>query len=217
MVAVKSLVASVLFALLLAPAALADTYALRIDPEDQAWAAQALLRPGDFGHGWRGGSVPSEKPVGISCPDFDPKASDLVVTGQGSASFENARAGVEVHVDSQVFESATAVKTDFARMIQPPLTACLAYRLEKNTQIAEATAQPLRFPRIGSATAAYRVLTTVRSQGKRYKYVRDYVFFSNGRLEFSLIVVAPARYKENLAPFEAEIARLLVKRGSKTE
>ena len=119
MVAFQSFVASVLFCLLLAPAALADTYALRIDPEDQAWAAQALLRPGDFGHGWRGGSVPAEKPVGISCPNFDPKASDLVVTGQGSAMFENQRAGVEVHVDSQVLESAAAVKTDFARTIQP--------------------------------------------------------------------------------------------------
>ena len=33
---------------------------------------------------------------GTGCPDFDPKVSDLVVTGHANASFANQRAGVQV-------------------------------------------------------------------------------------------------------------------------
>ena len=44
--------------------------------------------------------------------------------------------------------------------------------------------------------------------------ISDFVFFGNGRLEYSLNVQAPARYRPQLVPFEADMARMLVKRGA---
>ena len=154
MVAIKSLVASTLLALLLAPAAAlaepADSPALKPDAGDQAWAQQALLKPGDFGVGWQGGIVKSSKPAGPACPGFDPKESDLVVTGHANASFGNKRAGVQVSLDSQVLETVEGVHTDFARTIQPPLAGCLAYQLKQDPSITGVAVEPLDFPKVGT-------------------------------------------------------------------
>ncbi len=190
---------------------------MKIDAGDQAWAAQTLLKTGDFGLGWRGGPTRSTRPVGPSCPGFDPKASDLVVTGHANASFENPRAGVQVAVDSQVLETSEAVRTDFARTIRPPLPGCLAYQLRLGPDIAAVTVVRLDFPKIGSVSAAYRATITVRAKGRTAKVLSDFVFFGSGRLEYSLNVVAPARYRPQLVPFEADMARMLLRRGARPE
>ena len=79
-----------------------------------------------------------------------------MITGHANASFENARAGVHVSLDTQVLESAAAVQTDFARTMQPQLPGCLAYQLKQEREHRGVTVEPLDFPKIGSVTAAYR-------------------------------------------------------------
>ncbi len=206
-----------LLALLLVPAAMADSPTLRIDAGDQTWAMQTLLKSGDFGLGWRGGMTRSTKPAGPSCPGFDPKASDLVVTGHANARFQNPRAGVQVSLETQVLESVDAVRTDFARTIQPALPGCLAYQLERDPSITAVTVEPLDFPKLGSVTAAYRATITVRVKGRTAKVLSDFVFFGNGRLEYSLRVDASARYSPQLVPFEADMVRMLLRRGARPE
>jgi hypothetical protein len=216
-VAIKSLVASALLALALGPVAVADSPTLKLDPGDQAWAAQALLRASDFGLGWRGGMTKPGKPKGVSCPGFDPKASDLIVSGHANATFLNERAGVQVSVDTEVLDSPESVAKDFARTIQPELEDCLAHQLKRGPGIAGVTVERLDFPMVGANTAAYRATITVRLNGRTAKVLSDYVFFSNGRLEYSLNVQASARYRPQLVPFEADIARMLLKRGARGE
>jgi hypothetical protein len=199
------------------PAVLADTYTLKLDSSDQHWADQALLTSRDLGIGWRGGTTTPEKPAGVSCPGFDPKASDLVVTGYASANLDNANAGVHVSQDLLVLSNTGAVQKDFSRTIQPPLASCLEYQLGRSPQVSAVKVEPLAFPKIGGVTAAYRATITARLKGGTAKFFRDFVFFSNGRLELSLTVDAPARYRQQLVPFEADMARILVKRGARTE
>lgn len=218
MAAIKSLVASALLAFLLAPAALADDPAVRVNADDQAWAAQTLLRSSDFRLGWQGGATRPAKPTGFACPGFEPKASDLVVTGYASVSFDNPRIGVQISVDSQVLEHADAVQTDFARTIQPPLLGCLAYQLKRQPNIVAVAVEKLDFPKIGTITAAYRATITLRSKGRTAKVLSDFVFFANGRLEYSMRVdAASVRYRPQLVPFEVDLARMIVKRGTRPE
>jgi hypothetical protein len=217
-VATKSLVASTLVALVLATPGLADDPTVRINDADQTLAARSLLRSSDFGIGWRGGPTTPTKLTGPSCPGFNPKVSDLVVTGHANASFKNPRAGVQISLDTQVLESAEAVRTDFARTVQPPLADCLEYQFKQGpSNFASVTVDPLDFPRIGSATAAYRATILVRTDGRTARVLSDFVFFGHGRMEYSLNVVAPARYRPQLVPFEADMARILVKRGARPE
>ena len=222
MVAIKSFVApafvSALLALLLVPAAVADSYTIKIDPADQHWASGALLSSRDFGLGWRGGGTKPTKPTGISCPGFDPKASDLVVTGYSSASFDNVHAGVHVSQDLLVLSNADSVVKDFSRTVQPALARCLEYQLKRAPQVTAASVEELPFPKVGTSTAAYRATMTVKLKGGgTTKYYRDFVFFGDGRLELSLTVDAPARYRPQLVAFEADMARILIKRGARTE
>jgi hypothetical protein len=217
-VAIKSLVASTLVALLFAAVALADDPTVRISSGDQAWATRALLRLADFGIGWRGGSTTPSKITAPTCPGFQPKVSDLVVTGHATASFSNVRVGVQVSLDTQVLETADAVQTDFARTVQPALADCLEYQFEQGpSTFSGVSVARLPFPRVGTVSAAYRATILVRTNGRVAKVLSDFVFFGSGRLEYSLNVVAPYRYRPQLVPFESDIARILVKRGSRSE
>ena len=75
------------------------------------------------------------------------------------------------------------------------------------------TVEPLAFPKVGADTAAYRATITAKFKTGTTKLIRDFVFFSNGRLELSLTVDAPTPLRARLVGFEAEMARMLVRRG----
>jgi hypothetical protein len=212
-VAIKSLVASALLSLFLASSALADSPTLRIDPSDQARASRALLEQSDFGFGWHGGPIKPVKLGGSPCPSFDPKVSDLVITGHANSYFQWPRAGVQVSLDAQVLQSAGDVRTDFARTMQPGLLDCLAYQLKQGPNITAAKVEKLDFPKVGAVTAAYRGTITVKNKGRTDKVISDFIFIGDGRLEYSVNVFAPARYLDQLVLFEANMARKLVTRG----
>jgi hypothetical protein len=110
------------------------------------------------------------------------------------------------------------VRTDFARTIQPELIDCLEYQFKQGpTTFAGVSVERLDFPRVGSVSAAYRATILVREGGRTAKVLSDFVFFGYGRMEYSLNVVAPHRYLAQLVPFEADMARILVKRSSRPE
>jgi hypothetical protein len=214
-VAARILVASVLLALACTGTALADNPTMRINAADQAKAVASLVRLKDFGVGWTGGPTKPTKLTAPSCPGFNPKESDLVVTGHADASF-TYRGAVLFGQDSQVLETAAAVKTDFARSIQPKLTGCLGYQLKASGkgQVTSVTVRKLTgVPKIGTVSAFYRAELVVRANGHTMKQVRDFVFVGQGRYEFSLVIVASATAGPQLVPFEVAMAQLLVKRA----
>jgi hypothetical protein len=217
-VAAKSLVttlfAALLVSLVAAPFALADDPTVRIDPQDQVSAKRALLRATDFGPGWRGGATKATKPTGPDCPGFDPKASDLVITGHAEASFDNPRAQVQVSVDVQLLDSPESVRLDFTRTIRPKLADCLASIVRRSTNHpASVHVERLDVPTVGSVSAHYRATVALSVSGKVVKAVSDFFFVGHGRMEYSLNVAAPARFLPQLVPFELDIARLLVRRS----
>ena len=216
MVAARIFVASALLALACTGAALADNPTVKINTADQAKADASLVRLKDFGVGWTGGPKKPSKLTAPSCPGFNPKESDLVVTGHAEARFTNARGGVIFDQDSQVLESVEAVKTDFARSVTPKLSACLAYQLKSSSKgsVLSVSVRPLNLPPVGIVSAAYRATLVIKTTtGRTAKIVSDFVFFGQGRFEFSLNVVAPAIESDQLGPFETAMAQILVKRA----
>lgn len=216
MPAAKSLLASVVVVLAAASAALADEPTVRISHADQMRAEAALLRQRDFGVGWTGGPRTPSKLTAPDCPGFDPKESDLVVTGHAEARFTYARGLFTLAQDTQVLASRRAVAADFARTIGPKLAGCLAHQLKASGKgkVVSALVRRLPFPRVGDVSAAYRAVLVVRSHAGLIRIVSDHVFFGQGRIEHSLNVVAPAVEGNQLVTFEAAIAQILVKRGA---
>jgi hypothetical protein len=215
-VAAKSLLACLAFALACAAVAAADDPTVRIVRADQLKAEAALLKLKDFGVGWTGGKRTPSKLTAPKCPGFDPKESDLTVTGHAEARFTYTRGSVVFDQDNQVLESDKAVNTDFARVIQPKLKDCLAYELKQSGkgQVVSVVVRELPFPKLGTHSAAYRGTMVLRAGGGRtVTFVSDFVFIGQGRYEYSLNVVAPAVLGGELASFEQSIAQKLVKKA----
>ncbi len=211
----RALLLGATLALACAGAARADAPTVRIRQADQSKATQALLRLSDFGAGWTGGATTPSKLTALRCPGFDPKESDLVVTGHAAAHFAWPKGGVTIDEDTQVLATAADVRTDFRRTIGPKLPGCLAWELKVGGQgrVRSVRVRRLAFARIGAVSAAYRAEITVAVNGRVGRFIRDFVFFGIGRLEYSLVLDAPTFQSAQLAPFEQDIAALLVRRS----
>jgi hypothetical protein len=199
----------------LASPALADKPTVRLTKADQARAVSALLSLKDFTTGWRGGRTKTHPLTAPSCPGFDPKESDLVVSGHADAAFTYAPGEVTFNQDVQVLHSAAAVRTDFSRTIRPPLAGCLKYQLQKSKNVVQVKVARVDFPAIGSVSAAFRALLTLEEGKRKVKIYDDFVFFGVGRMEYALNVLAPVQLASQLAPFEFSMAQLLAKRSAK--
>jgi hypothetical protein len=213
-VAAKSLLAAALFGLASSSATLADAPTVRISSADEAKARGALLRPSDFGAGWSGGSIKTSMLSPPDCPGFDPKESDLVVTGHADSRYEFKAAGIELDQDVQVMSNAESVQTDFSRSISPGLAKCLTYQLGKVKTVVSVRITRLPFRPIGSVSAVYRAEIVVRTAKGEATLLSDYVFFGQGRTEYEFTVIAPASAREQLAQFELGLAQILLRRGA---
>ena len=164
MVAAKPLLAAALIGLVFtstAGAAVVDAPTVRITPADQARARAALLRRSDFGAGWLGGPIKTSPLSPPNCPGFDPKESDLVVTGHADARYTTP--GFELDQDVQVMKNAADVQTDFARSVSPKLARCLAYQLAKLKNVLAVRVVQMPFP----PTMSIPSITTWRPRSVR--------------------------------------------------
>jgi len=214
-VAAKPLLAAALIGLVstsTALAAIVDAPTVRITPADQAKARAALLRTTDFGAGWGGGPIKTSQLSPPNCPGFDPKESDLVVTGHADARYRTT--GIELDQDVQVMKDAAAVQTDFARSISPKLAKCLAYQLGKLKNVVGVRVERLPFPPTGDVSAAYRAEIDLQTPKGRGTLLSDYVFFGKGRVEYEFTVIAPVGARDQLAQFEHELAQGLLRRAA---
>ena len=210
----KALLAGVLLALSSAAVALADNPTVRITKEDQAKAEAALFKVADFGAGWKGGPKTPDKLTSPNCPGFDPKESDLTVTGHAEAQFTLPHYGIAVGQDTQVLQSADDVTSDFSRSITSKLPDCLAYQLKSGSkgQITNVAIHPLTLQSAGDHFASYRAVISININGRRSKFIRDFVFMGVGRFEFSIFVDGPMQDGTQLVPFEQALVRKLVHR-----
>jgi hypothetical protein len=216
-VAAKPLLAAALIGLVFTSTALAavvDAPTVRITPADQAKARAALLRRADFGAGWLGGPIRTIPLSPPNCPGFDPKESDLVVTGHADARYTFEQAGLELDQDVQVMTSPAAVQTDFARSVSPKLAKCLAYQLAQMKNVVAVRIERAPFPPTGSVSAVYRAVLAVQTAGGRSTWLSDYVFFGEGRVEYEFTVIAPLGARDQLAEFELGLAQSLLRRAA---
>jgi hypothetical protein len=215
-VAAKPLLAAALIGLVstsTALAAIVDAPTVRITSADQAKARTALLRREDLGAGWLGGPIKTSPLSPPDCPGFDPKESDLVVTGHADARYTNKQAGLELDQDVQVMKDEAAVLTDFSRSISPKLAKCLAYQLGRLKNVTAVRVLRLPFPPTGAVSAVYRAVIELQTPNGRGTLLSDYVFFGQGRMEYEFTVIAPVGAGDQLAQFEHVLALSLLRRA----
>jgi len=216
-VAAKPLLAAALTGLVWTSAALAalvDAPTVKLTSADQSKARAALLRPTDFGAGWLGGPIKTSPLSPPNCPGFDPKESDLVVTGHADARYTfKGVVAVELDQDVQVLRSEQDVHSDFARTISPKLAKCLSYQLGGLKNVVGVKVTRVPFPPTGAVSAVYRAEIHVHTPKGIATFLSDYVFFGAGRLEYEFTVIAPMEFRDQLAQFEVGLAQIVLRRS----
>jgi hypothetical protein len=188
---------------------------IRFNAADQAAARAAILRRSDLasGGGWKGGARKPDLSPADSCPNYNPKQSDLVLTGAAATRFS---AGTLVFdSEAQVLQSARMVRLDWQRsVLAPGLLPCLRSMAAKSSPVnaTVVSIEKLAFPHVATYTAAFRLVTDVRSSNGKLRIIVDIALVGRGHTEIMLTTSAPYDARVPVKASEIRLARILVGR-----
>jgi hypothetical protein len=188
---------------------------IRFNAVDQAAARAAVLRRVDLGSaGWVGGATKPDLSSTMRCSGYEPRQSDLVLTGAAEADFR--RTGLDVRSAAQVLKTRSMVARDWRRtVVDPRALACLrhtvAAQLRANQRLV--SFRKIAFPRLARYAAAYRSLIAVQAQGRSVLVAVDVVVVGRSRTELTLTVAVPAAARASISQAEVRLARLLLARA----
>jgi hypothetical protein len=211
------LVTTVLVAgLVLASVASADNYTIRLNSADNAAARATVLRPADLGTSasWRGGMMKPDLSY-LSCPNYDPKHSDLVVTGAAQSTFANSL--LRFDSEAELLQTAAMLRLDWQRsVLAPTALPCFRSVIRKGLGpgARNISLRRIAFPAVAPYTAAFRVLFDVTASGKSLHLFIDLVLIGRGRTEITLSTIAPLASKAAVLPAEIRLARILASRAT---
>ena len=201
-------------ALLAAAVAAADDYSYRLTAADQAAARTVVIHRSDLGTvvQWKGGFVKPDRSR-LQCPHYNPKQSDLVVTGAAEADWTGG--GVHFESSAMIFLSDEMLQLDWRRSETPALLPCLrataAGSFGKTGRLV--SMQRTAFPAVSTFTDAIRTLVDVTASGKTVRVMIDTVVVGRGRTEIGLVTVAPYVARVPVEAAEARLAVLLARRA----
>jgi hypothetical protein len=209
--------ATALVALAFAGAAAADKEKVQLTAADQAKAKATVLRLADLGgpkSGWSGGLAKVSTTTSLECNGYNPKQSDLVVTGRAESSF--AHVGLQFNSEVELLKTVRMVKLDWRRSVdQPALVNCLEHVLSKNLSAGErfASFRRLTFPKVGDESAMFRGIVDVKAGAQAVKVMVDVAVIGVGRSEITLITTAPYAAVKDVARAEVHLAQVLASRA----
>jgi hypothetical protein len=197
----------------------ADKEQIHLTAADQASARGTVLKKADLGTfgKWTGGTLKPDLSSAPLCASFDPKQSDLVLTGVAETKFKQP--GIEFDSEAQVLRAAQMVKLDWQRTVTAPgLLPCLRSVLAKNAGAAGkiVSVRRMAFPHLSQYTAAIRVLLDVKTGTSTvpvHAFV-DIVFVGHGRTEITLTTTALVVNDQVTRAAEARLALIMAARAA---
>lgn len=205
-------------ALAAAGTAFADKEKVQLTAADQAAAKATVLRLADLGgsgKGWSGGAKTPSPNSSLVCTNFDPKQSDLVLTGDAESAYQHT--GLEFDSEVQLLKTKAMVKLDWQREVeQPALMPCLKQEIEKSLPAGErfVSFRRIAFPKVGDESAAFRGVLAVKAGGSTVKVMIDFALVGVDRSEITLITTAPYSAATVVAPAEQRLAQVLAGRAA---
>jgi hypothetical protein len=170
-----------------------DKPRVKFNAADQAAARVVALRRADLDSpsSWKGGMRKPDLSE-VECPNYNPKDSDLVLTGAASSHFTSSSPlGDLVTADSEVhvLQTAHMVLLDWRRsVLAPELIPCVRQHLEKEIgstgKLISLSRVP--FPQIARYAAAFRAVVNARVQGLTVRVTLESVLVGRSRTEITL-------------------------------
>lgn len=188
---------------------------VRLNSADQAAARASVIRKADLGSSaWAGGAVKPNLAATPACPGYNPKQSDLVLTGAASSQF--SRSGVNLRSDAQVLRTRSMVAADWRRtVVSKGTVACLRRMLAAGLPPDESLVSfgQTSFAPLARYSTRFRGILAVYAQGRRALALMDIVLIGRSRTELTLTVIGPAAAKQSLSAAEVRLARVLLVRA----
>jgi hypothetical protein len=147
---------------------------------------------------------------------FQPKQSDLLVTGAAETLFKQP--GISVDSEAQVLQTAQMVTLDWQRtVLAPQVLPCLRVGFAKETTAMTrfVSVKRIAFPRVAPYTYVLRALFDVKSSatGPIVRVFSDVVLVGAGRTELTLTMTAPLFADKSVRAAEAKLAQVMVARA----
>lgn len=183
-------------------AATAPSYPVQLNATDDEAARAAMLRRSDLrpAGNWAGGIEPFD-PQGVVCEGYNPKLSDLVVTGGVLGAWQ--RGPLVYGAGVAVFKTRRMLELDIARTITAEGLACA---LGSTVMVVRSTPTRFRLPGFPTPSVGFRVKVDLTQNGTVMPYVVLAVLTGWQRMELQTFVFAP---RAQAAAAQAEVTRLL--------
>ena len=211
---------ALVLALVAAQVALAEVPVVRFTAADQAAAKAVALRLTDFqtGAGWKGGLEKNAKAfTGENCPGlYDPKQSDLVITGVAKSKF--SADGVQVSSGVQVYKTEAMAKLDSRTgpvMSAASLTCARKHAVaDQSQEVKFVSLKRIPFPRVGQRVARVRMIVdyTPAAGEKPVRLLFDEIALGRGRTGVSFSFAIPYALRAAADAAEVRMARTLESR-----
>ena len=198
-------------------AAVADREQHKFNAADQAAAKSAVLVRSDLGAtGWTGGAKKPDLSPPKPCSNWNPKQSDLVLTGAAETDWKHA--GLEIDSEAQVLQTPAMVKLDWQRtVVDPHAISCLESQLRKSlaatTTAKFVSFKRLSFPHVGTYSRAYLTTIDVTSNGTTIPVVIEDVLIGSKRTELSISSTTAKALQPAVGPQNVRLARMLIARA----
>lgn len=172
----------------------------KINPADERKAASIVFKRSDLTAGWKRTSSPTTDDD-ISCSYYKPEGSDLTLTGDAEAEFEQSGGLPSVYSYADIYATSKDAAAGWTRTVKPALPRCLAEYFKNevtdaSTKVTIVKTGPIAFPRLAPRTAAYRIAAklavTASGQTQTVPLTLNMVVVGRGRAEAGFLTFAPA-------------------------
>ena len=199
-----------------AAAATLDREQHHFNAADQAAARAAVLQKADLGAGWTGGKKTPDLSAPLTCANYDPKQSDLVLTGVAETYWRHA--GLELDTEAQVLQTTAMVKLDWQRtVVDPHATSCMKEQLvktvAKSANVKLVGFRRVAFPHVGTYARAYLTTIEVTANGKTVPLVVEDVLVGAKRTELTIESTAARSEQAAVHAVDIRLAKILVARA----
>lgn len=200
-------------ALVAGPAATAaESPVVQYNAADQAVARALVLRLGDLGAGWKGGSKKPDPAATSPCESWNPRQADLVVTGAAESQFTYAGA-LFLTSTSLVYRTPRMALLDWQRTVtHPDAVRCLRSSLARGSGLRLVSFGRTSFARLAPYATRFRAVLGPASGAASERVLADIVLVGRGRHTLGLMLVAPYAEQAAATTAETRLARLLVSR-----
>ena len=196
-------------ALLSVQVALAESPVVRFNAADQTAAKAVVLKAADLGPGWKGGLKKPDMKDDTVCPGYNPKQSDLVVTGAAESEF--TAPGIMVSSLVHVMQTPRMLQVDWQRNVADPRVVGCFKKVLPADEVVSVKRMP--FAKLTPFATRFRLLLDYKGADGTTRVLMDMVAVGRGRTEMMLIVALPYSQRAGIDAAEVRLARIMLGRA----